>query len=105
MDGKRLREIFQTQFDRCLKVTFKKSSIYAEKEDRLSNFYRAGDLNKEEPEKALWGMASKHVIALADFINDLNNGVIKPREEWEEKITDIINYLVLLKALLEERGI
>ena len=71
--------------------------------DRLSNFKAAAEFLNTTPEKALMGIAIKHIIALRDFINDLDNDLCQPYERWEEKIGDIINYLILLDALVQER--
>jgi hypothetical protein len=71
--------------------------------DRLSNFKRAAEFLDCTPEKALWGFVSKHIIALNDFIADLEKGRMTPIEQWEEKIGDIRNYMVLLDALVIER--
>lgn len=45
-------------------------------------------------------MLAKHVISLFDMCAA---GIcVFPTEMWEEKITDSINYLVLLKAIIVE---
>lgn len=71
--------------------------------DRLSNFKKAADLMGCTPERALWGFVTKHIIALSDFINDLENGKNQTPERWEEKLQDIICYMILLDALVVER--
>ena len=71
--------------------------------DRLSNFKKIADMLDSTPEKALIGLVSKHWIALLDFIADLNKPVIQPYQRWDEKTTDIMAYMVLLDALVQER--
>jgi hypothetical protein len=44
----------------------------------------------------------KHIISISDLIDDLDH-TIPPYELWDEKITDAINYLILLDALIHER--
>jgi hypothetical protein len=71
--------------------------------DRLGNFKRVAGLMRCTPEKALAGLVAKHVVATYDFIDDLEKGQLRPMEQWDEKLGDIILYAILLKALLMER--
>ena len=81
-----------------------KSEEYSSDDDVLRNFNDTAELNGVEPEYALWGFVSKHIIALKDFIKMAEEeGVFVTRSQWYEKINDIICYLLLLKALLKER--
>lgn len=53
-----------------------------------------------KPERALAGMMAKHIVSLYDMC-------YADRETydvgtWDEKITDSINYLILLRAIIEE---
>jgi len=86
----------------CLKILDTRKSQYAPEDDRLSNFKTAAAFQNTTPESALLGMLSKHLVAISDFIRTQ-----RFREEdftqWEEKITDSINYLHLLEALVQER--
>lgn len=71
--------------------------------DRLSNFHDAGDFNKCVPTTALWGMVTKHIIALRDFIIDYETAEGHdqiPPEQWFEKLRDIRTYMYLLSAIL-----
>ncbi|MDD3921398.1 MAG: hypothetical protein PHO41_09535 [Eubacteriales bacterium] len=68
--------------------------------DRLCGFKSAAVLQGCTPEQALAGMLAKHIVSIYDMC-------AAPRlcyapEVWTEKITDSINYLVLLKALVVE---
>jgi hypothetical protein len=65
------------------------------RDDRLSNFKKAALAQGITPEKALRGMWFKHIISISDLIDDLDH-TIPPYELWDEKITDAINYLILL---------
>ena len=53
--------------------------------------------------KALGGMMVKHTVSVYDLIHDHESGADIPVELWAEKITDSINYLFLLWALLNEQ--
>ena len=68
--------------------------------DRLYNFKYAAKINNISQEKALWGMATKHLVSVIDLVNgriNLSNEIV------DEKIGDMINYLILLEAVLKEK--
>lgn len=71
--------------------------------DRLSNFRVAATLQGCTPEKALGGLVAKHIVALYDFINELESGNVREYAFWDEKIGDIQAYMCLLDALVIER--
>jgi hypothetical protein len=72
--------------------------------DRLSNFKKAATLMGCTPERALFGFVAKHIVALSDFINDLEGGKNQTPERWTEKTQDVICYMILLEGLLVERN-
>ena len=84
---------------RMSEVLAGKADEYAADADRLHNFKQAAHLEQTTPIKALGGMMAKHTISIYDMIN---SGAKHPREMWDEKIIDHINYLVLLRALVME---
>jgi hypothetical protein len=47
-------------------------------------------------------MMAKHTISIYDMCYGDRNGKTYSLELWDEKITDSINYLLLLKALVTE---
>lgn len=89
------------RFKICARTLTEKAKQYAISDDRLIQFKVAAVLENRTPEQALQGMMIKHTIALNDFINNPQLNI--PREQWEEKIVDSINYLVLLEALVKEK--
>ena len=72
--------------------------------DRLSNFKKIAAFRKKTPEEVLFGMVVKHIAALDDFIQDLDTGTIQAYPRWDEKIGDIMAYMILLDALAQERA-
>lgn len=91
--------IVTNQLERCRELLTSKGKEYASDEDKLSNFKAAGAIQCCTPEQALGGMMCKHVVSVYDMIS---LGKQYPIEVWEEKITDIMNYLILLKAIVLE---
>ena len=78
-----------------------KSQEYSPDVDVLQNFKRCAALENTYPAKALLGKVSKHIVALFDFVNDMNEKDI-PMSQWTEKVGDIIVYMNLLYALVLE---
>ena len=87
----------------CRQVLNAKASEYATS-DRLHNFKVAAALQDIEPETALLGMWAKHIVSIRDIIEDIEHrGKIPKSALLSEKITDVINYALLLEGLIEER--
>lgn len=98
MTGAKFEEVFKEQFGRCEEVLINKAKEYAT-EDRLHNFKVAAVLENVTVKKALAGMLAKHTVSVYDMCRSDKAYSI---EMWNEKITDHINYLILLRALIEE---
>jgi len=98
-------DLIHNKLDSCKDTLGLKASVYAKDTDRLHNFKSAARKLDTIPEIALRGMRIKHEVAIDDFIDALAG--IKSgwttMDEWEEKIGDSINYLLLLYALVVER--
>jgi hypothetical protein len=93
-------KVVSEQFNRCLVVMAEKGKEYSLSDDRLDHFKDAAAEQETTPKQALWGMASKHIASISGMCK---NGV-GSIELWNEKITDSINYLLLLRALVEEES-
>lgn len=88
---------------RSKKILVKKRAEYSEEDgDRLGQFYRAGAAQNIHPAAALMGMAMKHVTSIADMVKNPYKYKLK---QFNEKITDLRNYTILLDALLRDIGI
>lgn len=92
--------IIENQQKRCMDVLVNKAKEYAT-EDRLHNFKVAAGLQMTTPINALAGILSKHTVSIYDMCR---SGQRYSMEMWDEKITDHINYLLLLKALTVEEA-
>lgn len=98
MKTKQFNTIIEEQQKRCTDILVTKAKEYAT-EDRLHNFKVAAELQMTTPINALVGMLAKHTVSIYDMCR---SGEYYPQEMWDEKITDHINYLLLLKALTVE---
>ena len=96
-------QIIEDQFKQCRQLLSQKAGEYA-RGDRLSNFKKAANLTGSTPVTALWGMAVKHIVSIADYVNDYEMGDVHTLPQWNEKIHDAINYLLLLKGVLVDGG-
>jgi len=97
---KQFNEVTQEQVQHCLNVLKEKGDEYVFGEDRLEHFKEAAISQNTHPEQALYSMLSKHLISLQGMCK--HSSGCKAR--WQEKITDSINYLLLLWALVVEEG-
>jgi len=100
------------QFDAFLQGTFAKiddvlsgkRNEYAPGDDtsRFHNFEVAAAFNDITPEQALWGMLTKHLVSLSDMVkNDVTDYSLA---QWDEKIGDAVNYLILLWGLVASQS-
>ena len=98
---KEVNEIIGAQIELCAATLQRKTGEYAGGcSDRLGSFKSAAALQHGTPSQALAGMLAKHIVSLYDmcFANNVKYDLCT----WEEKITDSINYLLLLKAIVKE---
>ena len=85
----------------CIENTLAtKAGEYAGNGDRLHNFRTAARVMGSEMDEALWGMAMKHLVSVKDMIDAPD---APTKEMADEKLGDMINYLILLEAVWEEQ--
>lgn len=99
MTDQEFEEVFLGQVRLCEMILGVKAEGYAADNDRLYNFKCAGGMMNCNPKEALAGMMAKHTISVYDMCRSKKD---YPMEIWEEKITDHLNYLFLLKAIIVE---
>ena len=97
MDVERFNDVVKKQIQRCEGTLIKKATEYAT-EDRLHNFNVSAKLLGVSPEQALAGMMTKHTVSVYDMCA---SDEVYDIGLWDEKITDHINYLLILRALVE----
>lgn len=91
--------LLQSRVEQIQSVLGNKAKEYAQDDDRLYNFKIAARTKGETPEKALWGMAVKHLVSVMDLVD----GKLESTPPMvDEKVGDMINYLILLEAILKE---
>ena len=92
-------ELVEKQVELCKKVLMVKNKEYSSGEDRLHNFKVIARKLNITPEQACLVLMQKHVVS----VEDIAGGKEATPEMMDEKFGDIINYYILLRALIEER--
>jgi hypothetical protein len=98
MNSDRFESILDAQIKRVRDVLVVKAAEYAT-EDKLSTFRKAAHIRGVTLVQAISGMMAKHTVSIYDMVESDNPF---PIEQWDEKITDHINYLILLRVALSE---
>jgi hypothetical protein len=97
----------QEMITKCGKVLAAKGIGYSTgDDDRLGNFKAGVELNtipgrKSNQKTVLWGYLLKHLTSI-NVMCRYRTGNQPTREQWDEKIGDAINYLLLLSAMVDE---
>jgi hypothetical protein len=99
MDTPAFNAIVEEQLQRCIDVLVIKGAEYAT-EDRLHNFKVAATIQDVDILEAVAGMMAKHTVSVYDMCGSTEPFTL---EQWDEKITDHINYLILLRAAVIEQ--
>jgi len=103
MNSDQFEKLVGSRLGYCHRTLQLKAKEYATS-DRLHNFKVAAVLQDIEPETALFGMWAKHIVSIRDIVENIEHSNTIPSESLlNEKITDMINYAILLEALIEER--
>lgn len=100
MQVDRFNELVAKTFEHCMEVLCVKQEQYAIEKDRLSQFKGAASFRNQTPKQVLSGFMLKHTTSIYDLIDKEATGETVGLGMWEEKITDHINYLVLLMGLV-----
>lgn len=98
MTAEEFNNILAIQLGYIQKVLEAKTEEYAN-EDQLHNFVMAAELKDETVKEAVAGMMVKHTVSIYDMVRSPE--VFNPHI-WDEKITDHIIYLILLRAAVIE---
>jgi hypothetical protein len=99
----RYAQLLDDTFESIVQLSALKGGEYSGDSDRLENFRRNGE-KLGLPMEVVWAVyVNKHYDAVMQYINDLVAG--KTRERMESlagRVDDIIVYMLLFKAMLEE---
>lgn len=93
-------EVLERQLARISSILGTKTREYATEDDQLKNIRDAAKLRDMTMQEAVGGMMAKHTVSIYSMIRDTDREF--PMIMWDEKITDHIIWLILLRAVLEE---
>jgi len=95
--------LVQQRVQKIQQTLIEKGKEYRRGNDPLHNFNVAATLGNTTREKALWGFALKHYVSFMDILNDIEKGTLPKEEVVDEKIGDLINYLILCEASIKDK--
>lgn len=99
MKQAQFEEVIGKQLEMIRETLLVKSKEYATV-DKLHNFRSAAIMQQCTMEQALAGMLCKHTVSIYDMIHSGDRYHV---DKWDEKINDHIVYLLLLRAIIEEK--
>ena len=105
MADKNNMEIFlddaRKTFDECLKILSSKNHDYSELMDPFSNFKVSARVASISPAQAALVLVGTKISRLTQLVG---NGKNPMNEKTQDTIVDLINYLMLLKGILDEQN-
>lgn len=103
MNQERFNTLVESTMRDTLQLLVVKGGEYAGSEDRLANFKRGAALTGATPLQVAFIYAAKHYDAIATFVRDNAAGAYRERSEpISGRLDDLINYCILMKALIAE---
>jgi hypothetical protein len=101
----RFDNLISTTLDALEKLIVQKGGEYSGDFDRLANF-RRNAMDCGLLQEQIWRVyAAKHWDAIGQYIRDLGTNTTRPRSEpISGRVDDLLVYLLLFKAMLDERG-
>ena len=92
-------QVLDSRINKIMDVLDAKAKEYAPGTDRLHNFKRAAAINSSTPINQAWNFATKHLVSILDMKEDPTKYSLA---QWDEKMGDMINYLILMEACVHE---
>jgi hypothetical protein len=96
-------DIVNLRLDTIKTTLIIKGKEYRRNNDPLHNFNQGSKITGKSRETVLWGFALKHLISFMDILNDIEDEGYPAEEVVEEKIGDLINYLILCEASIKDK--
>lgn len=97
MNGQEFEAHLEEVISKIRDILLSKNGAYNAHEEKLGSFISAAKFKQETLAQALWGMQIKHLVSVNDMIQSES---YYPLEVWDEKIFDVINYMILLRAII-----
>ncbi len=99
MRHEEFNEVVKRRLEKIVEVLHKKGGEYVLTDDSLARPKQAAAVLGNTPRQALWGMAVKHLLSVLDLVHAR---LPNTEDIVDEKVGDLINYLIIFEALLRE---
>jgi len=103
MTEEQFDKLVENRLEKTKSILVTKGKEYRRNNNPLHNFDEASRIGNVSREKALWGFALKHQVSLVDLMNDLEQDKLPSLDLVDEKIGDMVNYLILLEASIKDK--
>ena len=103
MTEKELEIIIRKRCDSIIENLNRKGLEYSRNRDPLHNFNVGSRISGLSREKVVWGFALKHYISFLDMLDDVSLSRLPTEDYVDEKIGDLINYLILCEASIKDK--
>lgn len=103
MTEQEFQEVLNARLIKIKETLSSKAKEYATDMDKLHNFNVGARITGQTRERVLWGFALKHYISFLDILDNLDKGKLPSEAMVDEKVGDLINYLVLVEASIKDR--
>ena len=105
MKIKRFNKIIERRIGKIRAILTAKAEDYAKGADRLYTFNRGAQIIQKTPAEALDGMLIKHYISYREILDDVAAGKPIKKARLDEKMGDLINYLLIQEAVILDSGL
>lgn len=107
MTDQEFNTFLHARLNKIISTLESKKAEYA-RTGRMHNFERAAEILRCSPERALMGIAVKHIVSVLDIVDTIDAKAVNPIEIpfidlWNEKMGDAINYMVLLDVMVQAK--
>jgi hypothetical protein len=103
MNDNVMDEFIDSRLESIKQVLSIKAKEYARNGDRLHNFNVGAQLENVPRERILHNFWLKHYISYLDILNDIDDNKLPTESYVDEKLGDMINYLILQEASIKEK--
>jgi hypothetical protein len=101
MSNKDFYELMKSLFTKCEEIARKKGADYTKgSADALANFKEGGSAIDVDPIDVCWIFTNKHWQAITNYVKTEGQSESEP---IDERIKDMINYLVLMYGIIVEK--
>lgn len=103
MSNEFIEDEIKHRIDKIFNVLSVKAKEYTRNNDRLHNFNVGAELENKTREEVLHSFFLKHYISYLDMIEDIRNDKLPTESYVDEKVGDMINYLILQEASIKQK--